>query len=109
MVAACQYLDSLEAGLVDVPPLEWVAIPLDFCQWHDICRNVQHELCLLLHKAHELLHLIQVPWDPSISYPGHLVHIGVYAIVVDDMSKAVHSLSIQITPINLEVESKLPQ
>ena len=94
---------------MNVPPLEWMTIFLDSCQQHGIRRNIWHELCQIFHKAHKLLYLVQVPWRPPIPYPGHLVHIGMYAMVIDDMSKAVHPLSVQMTFIDLEVEPKLPQ
>ena len=77
-------------------PMEWVSVPLYSGYWAGIRGYVWHEVCQILHKSEESLHVVLVPRRTPFSDTRHFVGIGMYSLVIDYMAEAVHLFGVEI-------------
>ena len=53
-------------------------------------------VCQILNVAKEALNIIKCSWPPPFMDALHFVCIHMYALVIYDMTKALHSLGIEV-------------
>ena len=64
-------------------PMKWVSVSLYSGQWASIRGYVWHEVCQILDKPEETLHVVLVLRCAPFAYTQHLIGVCVYSSVID--------------------------
>ena len=71
--------------------VKWLAIPTDGRQWTSICGYVWHEVCKVLHKSQEALHILMITGCAPLMYVCHLIRICMHTLVIHLVPQAVYA------------------
>src|ERR1700676_120643 len=90
---AADVFDHLEAVIMQRSPIEGLTVFRHRGQRAGERADVWQKMCQILHESKESLDLVVVTRCLPLSYPRHLVTVGVKAVFIDHMTETLYLFS----------------